>query len=92
VCSAIFVVEAAMKLIAMSPKHYFQDRWCIFDFSIVTFSLLEMALEDTNLPGISAIRAFQIVSFTFLALNEYKMRIIVSGSSVYLGLQKHGRR
>ncbi len=63
VFSAIFAVEAAMKLVAMSPKYYFQVGWNIFDFIIVTLSLMEMVLEDANLPGISALRSFRLVRF-----------------------------
>lgn len=37
-----------MKLIAMSPKYYFQAGWNIFDFIIVALSLLEMLFEDAG--------------------------------------------
>jgi len=60
-----------MKLVAMSPKHYFQVGWNIFDFIIVTLSLLEMAFEDANLPGISALRSFRLVGFkTFIKIRS----------------------
>jgi len=51
-----------MKLVAMSPKYYFQVGWNIFDFIIVALSLLEMLFEDAGLPGISALRSFRLVS------------------------------
>lgn len=51
-----------MKLVAMSPKYYFQVGWNIFDFIIVTLSMLEIAFEGANLPGISALRSFRLVS------------------------------
>ena len=39
---AIFIVEAAMKLLALAPRsqRYFQDGWNIFDFSIIVLSLI----------------------------------------------------
>lgn len=61
VFSTIFALEASMKLVAMSPKYYFQVGWNIFDFIIVALSLLEMLMEDANLPGISALRSFRLV-------------------------------
>ncbi len=39
---AIFIVEAALKMLALAPKpqRYFKDGWNIFDFSIIVFSLV----------------------------------------------------
>ncbi len=39
---AIFVIEAALKMLALSPKphRYFADGWNIFDFTIIVFSLV----------------------------------------------------
>lgn len=49
-----------MKLIAMSPKYYFQEGWNIFDFIIVALSLLELSLE--GIQGLSVLRSFRLVS------------------------------
>jgi hypothetical protein len=49
-----------MKLIAMSPKYYFQEGWNIFDFIIVALSLLELSLEGVQ--GLSVLRSFRLVS------------------------------
>lgn len=49
-----------MKLIAMSPKYYFQEGWNIFDFIIVALSLLELGLEGVQ--GLSVLRSFRLVS------------------------------
>lgn len=49
-----------MKLIAMSPKFYFQEGWNIFDFIIVALSLLELGLEGVQ--GLSVLRSFRLVS------------------------------
>lgn len=39
---AIFIVEALLKMLALSPKpqRYFKDGWNIFDFTIIVFSLV----------------------------------------------------
>jgi voltage-gated sodium channel len=49
-----------LKLIAMSPKYYFQEGWNIFDFIIVALSLLELGLEGVQ--GLSVLRSFRLVS------------------------------
>jgi len=45
---------------AMSPKYYFQEGWNIFDFIIVSLSLIELGLE--NVQGLSVLRSFRLVS------------------------------
>ena len=39
---AIFIVEAALKMLALSPQphRYFKDGWNVFDFSIIILSLI----------------------------------------------------
>lgn len=61
--TATFAIEATLKLIAMSPKYYFQEGWNIFDFIIVALSLLELGLEGVQ--GLSVLRSFRLVSFIF---------------------------
>lgn len=51
-----------MKLVAMSPKFYFQEGWNIFDFIIVALSLLELGLEGVQ--GLSVLRSFRLVCLT----------------------------
>lgn len=58
--TATFAIEAGMKLMAMSPKYYFQEGWNIFDFIIVALSLLELGLEGVQ--GLSVLRSFRLVS------------------------------
>ena len=60
--TATFAMEAAIKLMAMSPKYYFQEGWNIFDFVIVTLSLVELVLD--NLSGFTVLRSFRLVSQT----------------------------
>lgn len=62
--TATFAIEATMKLIAMSPKYYFQEGWNIFDFIIVALSLLELGLEGVQ--GLSVLRSFRLVSHIFV--------------------------
>lgn len=58
--TATFGIEATFKLVAMSPKYYFQEGWNIFDFIIVALSLLELGLEGVQ--GLSVLRSFRLVS------------------------------
>ena len=51
-----------MKLMAMSPKFYFKEGWNIFDFIIVSLSLLELGLD--NVSGLSVLRSFRLVGFS----------------------------
>lgn len=53
-----------LKLIAMSPKYYFQEGWNIFDFIIVFLSLLELGLEGVQ--GLSVLRSFRLVRTHYL--------------------------
>ena len=54
--TAIFIVEAVLKLIGLGPKAYFIDNWNRFDFLIVVLSVVELILsaayhrhdDDTN--------------------------------------------
>lgn len=41
--SAIYVVEAALKILALG-RTYFKDGWNIFDFFIVVFTLIDVVL------------------------------------------------
>ena len=67
--TATFTIEAFTKLLAMSPKYYFQVGWNVFDFIIVAFSLLELGLEGVS--GLSVLRSFRLVSYTKLTSKYY---------------------
>lgn len=62
--TATFGIEAMLKLIAMSPKYYFQEGWNVFDFIIVALSLLELGLEGVQ--GLSVLRSFRLVSIVLI--------------------------
>lgn len=62
-----------LKLIAMSPKYYFQEGWNIFDFIIVALSLLELGLEGVQ--GLSVLRSFRLVCIFSLITYYYNVPI-----------------
>ena len=59
VFTTIFTLEAALKLIALNPINYLQDRWNCFDIVIVLLSLVELTLQ--NVKGLSILRSFRLV-------------------------------
>lgn len=65
-----------MKMMAMSPKYYFKEGWNIFDFIIVSLSLLELGLD--NISGLSVLRSFRLVSYR-LTLNMRDGRVQCKG-------------
>ena len=46
VFSAIYYVEAAVKIAALGSDAYFRDSWCRFDFSLVCTSLLDQFASE----------------------------------------------
>lgn len=72
VFTGIFTAEMVLKLIALDPYYYFQKGWNIFDAIIVSFSLLELCLE--NVVGMSVLRSFRLVSLSVL---EYMCVIVI---------------
>nr|AAP20106.1 voltage-sensitive sodium channel alpha-subunit [Pediculus humanus] len=74
--TATFAIEATLKLIAMSPKFYFQEGWNIFDFIIVALSLLELGLE--NVQGLSVLRSFRLLRVFKLAKSWPTLNLLIS--------------
>ncbi|XP_048517744.1 sodium channel protein para isoform X1 [Dendroctonus ponderosae] len=74
--TATFMIEATCKLIAMSPKFYFQEGWNIFDFIIVTLSLLELGLEGVQ--GLSVLRSFRLLRVFKLAKSWPTLNLLIS--------------
>ena len=66
VFTAIFTLEAILKLMAMSQQ-YFKSGWNIFDFIIVLLSYIDVGLDGVD--GLQVFRAFRLVS---LSLGFYK--------------------
>jgi voltage-gated sodium channel len=67
---AIFVVEIALKLVAMGPR-FFTRAWNIFDFTIVMISLAPAA------EGFAVLRAFRILRVLRLMSMLPSMRVVV---------------
>ena len=63
-----------VKLLATS-KYYFYNAWNVFDFFIVIVSLIEVSLEDIELPSLSVFRTFRLVSSKseFVALKDIEL-------------------
>ncbi|XP_076802540.1 LOW QUALITY PROTEIN: sodium channel protein type 4 subunit alpha B-like [Clavelina lepadiformis] len=61
VFTALFAVEMFLKMFALSPYHYFKKTWNIFDFVVVTLSLLEIAIADKLPNGLSVLRTFRLI-------------------------------
>jgi len=74
--TAAFAVEAVMKLMAMSPKFYFKEGWNIFDFIIVSLSLLELGLD--NVSGLSVLRSFRLLRVFKLAKSWPTLNLLIS--------------
>nr|XP_053611704.1 sodium channel protein para isoform X36 [Plodia interpunctella] len=74
--TATFGIEAMLKLIAMSPKYYFQEGWNIFDFIIVALSLLELGLEGVQ--GLSVLRSFRLLRVFKLAKSWPTLNLLIS--------------
>ena len=64
-----------MKMMAMSPKYYFKEGWNIFDFIIVSLSLLELGLD--NVSGLSVLRSFRLVCRHAALLGSNQMKIFL---------------
>ncbi|XP_063929400.1 sodium channel protein para-like isoform X3 [Zophobas morio] len=74
--TATFAIEATMKLVAMSPKYYFQEGWNIFDFIIVALSLIELGLEGVQ--GLSVLRSFRLLRVFKLAKSWPTLNLLIS--------------
>jgi voltage-gated sodium channel type II alpha len=74
--TATFAIEAVVKLMAMSPKFYFQEGWNIFDFIIVTLSIVELGLS--NVSGLSVLRSFRLLRVFKLAKSWPTLNLLIS--------------
>eukprot|EP00095_Tigriopus_kingsejongensis_P003327 snap_masked-scaffold524_size146631-processed-gene-0.4 protein:Tk03327 transcript:snap_masked-scaffold524_size146631-processed-gene-0.4-mRNA-1 annotation:"sodium channel protein para" len=74
--TATFAIEAAIKLLAMSPKFYFQEGWNIFDFIIVALSLIELGLA--NVSGLTVLRSFRLLRVFKLAKSWPTLNLLIS--------------
>ncbi|MDQ3848405.1 MAG: ion transporter, partial [Thermoproteota archaeon] len=70
-----FIVEAALRLIALYPKpqNYFKDGWNCFDFAIVILSIIPIAGEFSTIA-----RLVRLLRITRLITKSTELRAIVS--------------
>ena len=73
--TAIFVVEAAVKLTGLGPRSYFRDRFNCFDFAIVISSLAELAAAGGG--ALSVLRTFRLMRIMKLSKRWRSMRMIL---------------
>ncbi|XP_078677512.1 voltage-dependent L-type calcium channel subunit alpha-1D-like isoform X34 [Branchiostoma floridae x Branchiostoma belcheri] len=63
--TALFTLEAMLKLIGFGPKYYFKDAWNTFDFLIVVGSLVDIIVSQMNpgaeVPSINFFRLFRVM-------------------------------
>ncbi|TNN84568.1 Sodium channel protein type 3 subunit alpha [Liparis tanakae] len=80
--TGIFTAEMVLKIIAMDPYYYFQEKWNIFDGIIVTSSLMELLLE--NVVGMSVLRSFRLLRVFKLAKSWPTLNTLIKiiGNSV----------
>jgi voltage-gated sodium channel len=71
-CLAIFVVEIALKLIALGPR-FFRSGWNLFDFVIVGIALIPAA------QGLSVLRALRILRVLRIVSAVPSLRRVVEG-------------
>ncbi|NWU90483.1 SCN5A protein, partial [Upupa epops] len=74
VFTGIFTAEMILKIIALDPYYYFQQRWNIFDSVIVTLSLIELSFpknkskKERRKGGVlSVLRSFRLLRVFKLA-------------------------
>jgi voltage-gated sodium channel len=72
---AVFIVEAALRLIALYPRpqRYFKDAWNCFDFTIIILSLLPTAGQFSTIA-----RLVRLLRITRLITKSTELRAIVS--------------
>ncbi|KAL8589095.1 hypothetical protein ACOMHN_017258 [Nucella lapillus] len=75
VFSAVFILEAALKILALN-KFYFFNGWNVFDLIIVIASIVDMGVENIN--GLSVLRTFRLLRVVKLAQSWATMRILLT--------------
>ncbi|GLC45300.1 Caveolin-2 [Pleodorina starrii] len=61
VFTCIFVAEAALKLTAFGPRHYFRDGWNCFDFFVVVVSVASVVLDFSNTRNVSFMPVLRVL-------------------------------
>jgi hypothetical protein len=89
VLTAIFTLEAVLKIVGLGYLQYFKDKWNVFDICIVLLSLVGIGLnqegsgsgDGTSGTGFGVVRAFRALRITRL------IRIIKSAAALKRQLQ-----
>eukprot|EP00803_Ostreobium_quekettii_P001451 evm.model.scf_161.6 EVM.evm.TU.scf_161.6 scf_161:59336-65983(+) len=74
VFTALFAVEAALKVYAWGPLNYLADAWNAFDAVLVVFSILSTALEI--LGGVTFLRALRVARGIRLVRRLRSLRVL----------------
>uniref|UniRef100_A0AAQ4S0F0 Sodium channel protein n=1 Tax=Gasterosteus aculeatus aculeatus TaxID=481459 RepID=A0AAQ4S0F0_GASAC len=80
--TSIFTAEMVLKIIALDPYYYFQEKWNIFDAVIVGLSLIELC---SSKPGsVSVLRSFRLLRVFKLAKSWPTLNTLIKiiGNSV----------
>nr|XP_033473383.1 sodium channel, voltage-gated, type I-like, alpha isoform X2 [Epinephelus lanceolatus] len=82
VFTSIFTAEMVLKLLALDPYYYFQERWNIFDGIIVSVSLMELCFSNSG--GMSVLRSFRLLRVFKLAKSWPTLNTLIKiiGNSV----------
>lgn len=72
---AVFIVEAALRLIALYPRpqRYFKDPWNCFDFAIIILSVIPISGQFSTIA-----RLVRLLRITRLVTKSNELRAIVS--------------
>ena len=63
VFTAIFLLEAAAKMVALGVAPYLRDRWCAFDCFVAVLSLIQIAIDvwtSSDIPAVNLLRVFRV--------------------------------
>ncbi|XP_068560220.1 sodium channel, voltage-gated, type I-like, alpha isoform X1 [Cebidichthys violaceus] len=80
--TGIFTAEMVLKIIALDPYYYFQERWNIFDGIIVSVSVVEICLDGGG--SMSVLRSFRLLRVFKLAKSWPTLNTLIKiiGNSV----------
>jgi hypothetical protein len=82
--SAVFFVEVILKLIGLSPKQFFKDKFNIFDSVIVLVSVVELFFTSGSGGGVSALRAFRLFRI-FKLFRTGNLRVLLDSIAYTMG-------
>ncbi|CAG9459996.1 unnamed protein product [Pedinophyceae sp. YPF-701] len=77
--TAIYVVEAALKIMAFYPKKYFSDSWNLFDFIVALLSVVGIIVDNAaeqDIPVVSLLRVFRVARILRLIPKARGLRML----------------